>query len=67
MFERTGEAIFHGNIESLSPVEQIAEMSNQVEVTLMVGTEDEVAPPSFSEQYEIAARKHGKRVRIGSH
>ena len=24
MFERTGEAIFHGNIESLSPVEQIA-------------------------------------------
>ena len=64
MFERTGESIFHGNSESLSPIEQITEMSNQVEVILMVGTEDEVAPPNFSEQYEIAARKHGKRVRL---
>ena len=64
MFERTGESIFHGNIESLSPIEQITEMSNQVEAILMVGTEDEVAPPNFSEQYEIVARKHGKRVRL---
>ena len=64
MFERTGEAIFHGNIDSLSPIEQITGMSDQVEVTLMVGSEDEVAPPSFSEQYETAARKHGKRVRL---
>ena len=64
MFERTGESIFHGDIESLSPIEQITEMSNQVEVILMVGTEDEIAPTSFSEQYEIATRKHGKRVRL---
>ena len=39
-------------------------MSDHVEVTLMVGTEDEVAPPCFSEQYETEARKHGKRVRL---
>ena len=64
MFEQTGEPAFQGKIETLSPIEQITGMSDQVEVTLMVGSEDEVAPPSFSEQYETAARKHGKRVRL---
>ncbi len=64
MFEQTGESVFQGKIETLSPIEQITGMSDQVEVTLMVGSEDEVAPPSFSEQYETAARNHGKRVRL---
>ena len=64
MFEQTGEPVFQGKIETLSPIEQITGMSDQVEVTLLVGSEDEVARPSFSEQYETAARKHGKRVRL---
>lgn len=64
MFEQTGEPMFQGKIDTLSPIEQITGMLDQVEVTLMVGTEDEIAPISFSEQYEIAARKHGKRVRL---
>ena len=64
MFEQTCEPIFQGKIDTLSPIEQITGMSDQVEVTLMVGSEDEVAPPSFSEQYETATRKHGKRVRL---
>lgn len=64
MFEQTGEPKFQGKIDTLSPIGQITGMSDQVEVTLMVGTEDEIAPPSFSERYEIAARKHGKRVRF---
>jgi pimeloyl-ACP methyl ester carboxylesterase len=64
MFEQTGEPVFQGKIETLSPIEQITAMSDQVEVTLMVGGEDEVAPANFSEQYETAARKHGKKVRL---
>ena len=64
MFEQTGEPMFQGKIDTLSPVGQITGMSDQVEVTLMVGAEDEIAPPSFSEQYNIAARKHGKKVRL---
>ena len=64
MFEQTGEPMFQGKIDPLSPVGQITGMSDQVEVTLMVGAEDEIAPPSFSEQYNIAARKHGKKVRL---
>lgn len=64
MFQLTGEPVFQGQIESLSPIEQITGMSDQVEVTLMVGSQDEVSPPGFSEHYEAVARKHGKKVRL---
>lgn len=64
MFEQTGEPVFRGTVETLSPIEQVAGMSDQVEVTLMVGSEDDIAPPAFSEQYERVARKHGKKVRL---
>ena len=64
MFQLTGQPVFQGEIETLSPIELITGMSDQVEVTLMVGSQDEVVPPGFSEQYETAARKHGKKVRL---
>ncbi len=64
MFEQTGAPVFQGKIETLSPIEQITGMSDQVEVTLMVGSQDEIAPPGFSEQYEAVARRHGKKVRL---
>ena len=64
MFEKAGKPVFQGKIETLSPIEQITGMSDQVEVTLMVGSEDEVAPAKYSEQYETAAQKHGKKVSL---
>ncbi len=64
MFEQTGEPVFQGDIETLSPIEQVTEMSNQVEVTLMVGSQDEKAPPDFSEHFEAVAVRHGKKVRL---
>ena len=64
MFQRSGKPVFQGKIETLSPIDQITGMSDQVEVTLMVGSQDEISPPGFSEQYETAARKHGKKVRL---
>ncbi len=64
MFEQTGAPVFQGKIETLSPIEQITGMSDQVEVTLMVGSQDERAPPGFSEHYEAVAVKHGKKVRL---
>ena len=64
MFERTGEPIFHGEIETLSPIDLIAEVSDRVEVTLIVGSQDEIAPLRFSEQYETAARNLGKKVKL---
>ncbi len=64
MFEQTGAPVFQGKIETLSPIEQITGMSDQVEVTLMVDSQDEVALPGFSEHFEAVALKHGKKVRL---
>ena len=64
MFEQTGEPAFQGETEMLSPIDQIAEISDQVEITLMAGTQDEIAPLCFSEQYDTAGRKLGKKVKL---
>jgi pimeloyl-ACP methyl ester carboxylesterase len=64
MFQRSGNPVFQGKIETLSPIDQITGMSDQAKVTLMVGSQDEISPPDFSAQYETAARKHGKNVRL---
>jgi pimeloyl-ACP methyl ester carboxylesterase len=64
MFQLTGQTVFQDKIESLSPIEQIMGMSDQVEVTVMFGSQDEVALPGFSEHYEAVARKHGKKVKL---
>jgi len=64
MFERTGKPIFQGNIETLSPIEGVAGISDQLDIVLMVGSDDEIAPPRFSEQFDKAAREHGKKVKL---
>src|SRR5262249_34156783 len=55
---------FREKIDTLSPIEEINGMSNQVTVTMMVGSEDTIAPPSLSESYRAKAVKLGKRVRL---
>ena len=64
MFEQTGEPIFEGKIETLSPIDLISGVSDQVQATLLVGSQDEIVPPRFSEQYESAAHEHGKNMRL---
>jgi pimeloyl-ACP methyl ester carboxylesterase len=39
-------------------------MSDRVVVTLVVGTQDRVAPASLSKSYQSAAAKLGKQVRL---
>jgi pimeloyl-ACP methyl ester carboxylesterase len=38
MFQLTGQPVFQGTIDTLSPVEQITGMSDQANVTMMVGS-----------------------------
>ena len=56
--------IFQGKIDTLSPVEQIKGMSDQANVTMMVGSQDKVAPPGLSERYQAVATQLGKKVRL---
>lgn len=64
MLELTDAPVFKGRIKTLSPIEQIEGVFDKVPITLMVGTDDKVAPPSFSEAYEAAALEAGKTVTL---
>lgn len=64
MFQLTGQPVFQGKIDTLSPVEQIQGMSDQANVTMMVGSQDKVAPPGLSESYQAVAAQLGKKVRL---
>jgi pimeloyl-ACP methyl ester carboxylesterase len=64
MFQCTGKPVCQGKIDTLSPVEQITGMSDQANVTMMVGSQDKVTPPGLSERYQAVAAQLGKQVRL---
>lgn len=64
MLRKTQSAGFQGKIDTLSPIDQVTGLSDSVPVTMIVGTNDDVAPPGLSEHYRDAATKLGKRVRL---
>jgi pimeloyl-ACP methyl ester carboxylesterase len=64
MFQLTGRLVFQGEIDTLSPVEQITGVSDRVHVTMMVGSQDTVTPPGLSERYQAVAAQLGKHVRL---
>jgi hypothetical protein len=45
MFQLTGQSVFQGMIDTLSPIEQITGMSDQANVTMIVGNQAAVTPP----------------------
>jgi pimeloyl-ACP methyl ester carboxylesterase len=64
MFQLTGQPMFLGEVDTLSPIEQITGMSDQANVTLIVGSQDQVTPPGLSERYQAVAATLGKKVRL---
>ncbi len=64
MLELTGQPVFRGPLDTLSAIDQVPGMSDRVEVTMVVGSQDKVAPPALSESYRDRAVKLGKRVRL---
>jgi pimeloyl-ACP methyl ester carboxylesterase len=64
MFQKTRVPGFRGTIATLSPIELVEGLSDQVAITMVVGDKDDVAPPSLSESYQAKASKLGKHVRL---
>jgi pimeloyl-ACP methyl ester carboxylesterase len=64
MWRRTRYPGFLGRITTLSPIREIQGASDSVTITMVVGDQDDVAPPSLSEAYQAAARRLGKHVRL---
>lgn len=51
-------------VRSLSPQELASKVSPRAHVVVLVGAEDDVAPPSMSTHYAEALKKHGARVTL---
>jgi dienelactone hydrolase len=64
MFQKTRFSGFQGEIETLSPIAQVGGVSANVTIRMVVGGNDDVAPPALSESYKTAALKAGKRVTL---
>ncbi|WP_319024607.1 alpha/beta hydrolase family protein [Microbulbifer taiwanensis] len=64
MLQLTGYPVFKGEIDTLSPIEQVAKLSDHTNITMIVGSRDKVAPPELSEGYRAAASKAGKEIRL---
>ena len=60
MLQHTGFSVFKGNIQSLSPIDQIDGIDPHVPIVMMTGTDDHVAPLAVAERYRAAAAKAGK-------
>jgi len=45
MFHLTGQRIFQGKIDTLSPIEQLEGVSKNAKAIMIVGSQDKVAPP----------------------
>lgn len=64
MLDLTGIPVFKGKIDTLSPIEQIQHISDEVFITLMVGTQDKATPTRFSEKFVSALSSQGKSAKL---
>lgn len=64
MLKLTGQPVFQGSLDTLSAIDQVSGMADRVPVTMIVGSQDKVAPPALSESYRDKAVKLGKQVRL---
>jgi pimeloyl-ACP methyl ester carboxylesterase len=64
MLEKTHIADFAGTIRTLSPIDLVAVLSDQVQVMMLVGSDDDIAPPNISESYQAASVKFHKHVQL---
>jgi len=64
MFQKTQFPGFRGEIETLSPIDQVGGVSTNVTIRMVVGDKDDVTPPALSEAYKTAALRAGKHVTL---
>ncbi|NER83538.1 MAG: alpha/beta fold hydrolase, partial [Leptolyngbya sp. SIO1D8] len=69
MFTKTGADAFKGDIDSLSVLQDIDQISDALKIRLIVGEADDVTPPELGLQYAALLEDAGKTVdvvRVGS-
>jgi pimeloyl-ACP methyl ester carboxylesterase len=51
-------------VDTVSPIDVLPGIANHVPVRMLVGTRDDVTPPSLSLEYEAAAKKLDKDIKL---
>lgn len=64
MFETSGVPPFEGELDVISPIDQIEGMSPEADVVMIVGSRDEVTPRRLSERCQAVGAKLGKKMRL---
>ncbi len=64
MFSSTNSPAFSGKINTLSPIDLVDRLSKKTTISIVGGKDDEVALPSFSEEYYKAVTKKGLKVTL---
>jgi pimeloyl-ACP methyl ester carboxylesterase len=64
MLRTTHAPVFKGKIATLSPASLISRLPQQARIRLIVGEQDDVAPPALTQDYAAAARKRGLEVEV---
>lgn len=64
MHKLTRNELFEGEIKTLSATQQVANISDQAKIVMIVGSEDEIAPPYLSESYRKKASELDKDIRL---
>jgi hypothetical protein len=57
-------ALFRDKIDTLSPIDLVKGISPRAEITMIVGSQDDVAPVDLSIAYRTAAATNGNRIRL---
>lgn len=57
-----GGAIWQRPVRSLSPIREVDGVPPSTRITMLVGSQDDVAPPPLTQAYAEALRKHGVTV-----
>lgn len=64
MHKLTENEVFEGEIKTLSAIQQVENISDQVKIVMVVGGKDNVTPPYLSERYREKAAGLGKDIRF---
>lgn len=64
MFELTKKTVFETNIDKTSPLDVVDKISDKTTITLLVGNNDLVTPPSLVSKYHTALTKAGKHAEL---
>lgn len=64
MAELTNNPIFHGALSVVSPIDLVAKVPVETEISLIVGKDDVVAKPKLSRRYKAALERVGKNATL---